>query len=363
MLLRMRRWDLRFGMLLLLVVPMPACAGIDGLPFELRLFLAVDRQSNYSSTLARQASIAALDGGSSNPGGAAYRETTEPTTTVTVSTVYAPSTGGRQVVAVPLSLRWQDPGAGTIALAYAYTETRHGAGDNGLVRSLRSDEWIAGYGRRIAENAAAGITVRLTNGRIVSDTRPDALGGVPVRSDTSFLAPEVSVGVAGHLTSAITAGITGGYSRARADSTITNLAPLPVTPAPGVSIILPPGSLLDAPDDIVSVAALRAGVGLQVDDATAVYFDAAGLHLSTHRSGSADFARFALGAERRVGNGWTFQGGIGVDSRGNVNWSGGLDYRFDAFDAELAIQTNAAPEVNKELGRTRLLSASLGWRF
>jgi hypothetical protein len=363
MLARMCRCGLRFGMLLLLVVSMPAYAGIDELPFELRLFLAVDRQSNYSSTLARQASIAALDGGSSNPGGAAYRETTKPTTTITASAVYAPSTGGREVVAAPLSLRWQGPGLGTIALAYAYTETLHGAGDNGLVRSLRSDEWIAGYGRRIAENAAAGITVRLTNGRIVSDTRAEALGGVPLRSDTSFLAPDVSVGVAGQLTSTITAGIAAGYSRARADSTITNLAPLPVTPAPGVSIMLPAGSLLDAPDDIVSVAALRAGVGLQVDDATAVYFDAAGLHLSTHRSGSADFARFALGAERHVGNGWTLQGGVGVDSRGNVNWSGGFDYRFAAFNAELAIQTNAAPEVNKELGRTRLLSASLGWRF
>src|SRR5690242_2516540 len=122
----------RTGFCLLLLVSMRAYAGVDDLPFELRLFLAVDRQNNYSSTLARQTSIAVLDGASANPGAAAYRQTGEPTTTITASAVYAPSSGGRDVVAAPVSMRWQASDVGTIALAYAYTDTRHAAGDDGL---------------------------------------------------------------------------------------------------------------------------------------------------------------------------------------------------------------------------------------
>ena len=363
MLAGMRRRGLRFRAMLLVLVPVPAFAGVDDLPFELRLFLAVDRQSNYSSTLARQASIAVLDGASANPGAAAYPEVVEPTTTLTASAVYAPATGGRDVVAVPVSFRWQGPDMGTIALAYAWTDTRRAAGDDGLTHSLRSDEWIGGYGRCIGEHAAAGFSVRLTNGTIVNDSSAQALGGLPVRSETHFLAPDVSVGVAGEVTPAITAGITGGYSRARADTTVTNLAPLPLTVAPGVAVALPPGSLLDAPDDIVSVTALRGGLGWRIDDATGVYFDVTGLHIATHHSGSANFARYALGAEHRFDDHWRMQAGVGVDSLGNVNWSGGFDYRFAAFDVQLALQSNAAPEVNREIGRTRLVSASLGWRF
>ena len=114
------------------------------------------------------------------------------TPTVTVSTVFAPGTGGRDVVAAPLSLRWQAPGVGTIALAYAYTDTLHPGGNDAVVHSLRSDEWIGGYGRRVAEHVAAGFTLRLTSGTIVSDSHPLALGGLPLRSETHFLAPDFS---------------------------------------------------------------------------------------------------------------------------------------------------------------------------
>ena len=51
----------------LLLVAGPARSDFFDQPFALRLFFAVDRQSNYASTLARQASIAALEGGSANP--------------------------------------------------------------------------------------------------------------------------------------------------------------------------------------------------------------------------------------------------------------------------------------------------------
>jgi len=360
-----RRRRARRLLCLLLLVPAVAHADFDALPFELRLFLAVDRQSNYSSTLARQASVAALEGASVNPGAAAWREPARPTTTVTASFVAAPSTGGRSVIAAPVSLRWQAAGRGTIALAYAYTETRNAQGDDGLAQALRSDEWLGSYGRRLDEHSAIGFTLRLTSGTIVSDSFAAALGGEPVRSSTRFMSPDVSVGYATDATAPFTFGIAGGYGRTRARTSVINLAPLFVAlPPAGTIVVLPPGSLVAQPDDTIFTYALRAGVGVHLDAATAVYLDATGLRLRAERAGAQNLGRFALGAERSAGNGWILRGGVGVDTIGQVNWSAGLGYRpGPSFEAQFALQTNAAPEVNRDIGRTRLVAGSLAWIF
>jgi hypothetical protein len=349
----------------LLLAPGVAYADFYDRPFALRLFFAVDRQSNYSSTLARQASLAALEGGSANPGAAAWRLPSEPTTTVTGSFVYAPSTGGRDVVAAPVTSRWQARELGTIALAYAYTETLGASGENGLTQSLRSDEWIGGYGRRVGEHGAAGFTVRLTSGRIVSDSRAAAPGGAPIRASTSFLTPDASVGYAAEISRSLSFGVTAGYGHARAETTVTNLAPLIVPlPPSGMPVTLPPGTVLELPDDIIKTYSLRAGIGVHVSEATAIYFDAIGLRLATQNSGSQDLGRFAVGAEHAAGQGWILRGGIGVDTIGKVNLSAGFGYRpFPSFELQLALQSNAAPEVNPEIGRTRLVAGSLAWVF
>jgi len=361
--LRLHRARTLLGLLLL--VPLTALADFDALPFELRLFLAVDRQSNYSSTLARQASIAALEGASANPGAAAWREPAQPTTTVTASFVDAPATGGRSVIAAPVSLRWQAAGHGTVALAYAYTETRNPLGNNGLAEALRSDEWIASYGRRIGLHQSVGFTVRLTNGTIVSDSLAPELGGQPVRNSTHFLSPDVNVGYATDLGAPLTVGVSAGYGRTRAHTSVTNLAPLFIPiPQVGTGIVLPPGSLLAEPDDTISTYALRAGIGVHPDASTAVYFDAIGLRIAAQHAGSQNLARFAVGADWAAGNGWLLRAGVGVDTIGQVNWSAGFGYRAGpSFEAQFGLQTNAAPEVNREIGRTRLLAGSLAWIF
>ena len=350
----------------LLLVPSAAHAEFYDRPFELRLFLSVDRQSNYSSTLARQASMAALDGGSANPGAAAWREPVEPLTTVTASFVDAPSTGGRRVVAAPVTIRWQAQGTGTIALAYAHTDTRNPQGNDGMQQSLRSDEWIGGYGRRIGDHAAVGFTVRLTSGKIVSDAISPAVGDQPVRKSTSFLSPDASVGYVVDVGGGpATLGFAAGYGRARADTSITTLTPLVISLPPiAAPIVLPPSTLLDESRDDISTFTLRAGAGFHLNDATAIYVDTSGLHVSTRHSGSLNLVRFALGAEHAASQGFILRGGVGVDTIGKVNWSCGFGYRLNrSFEAQLAFQTNAAPEVNREIGRTRLLAGSLAWVF
>jgi hypothetical protein len=358
-----RRPDIVLGMLLL--VPVAAQADFYDQPFATRLLFAVDRQSNYSSTLARQASIAALEGGSANPGAAAWREPPEPTTTVTTSFVYAPSGGGREVIAAPVSLRWQAPGHGTVALAYAFTDTRNAGGENGLTQSLRSDEWIGGYGRRVDEHAAVGFTVRLTSGTIVGDSRTAASGDQPIRASTRFLAPDMSMGYAAEISSAATVGITAGYGRARADTSVMNLAPLMVSlPPAGIPVTIPSGALLEQSHEVISTYSIRGGAGLHLDNGTAIYLDATGLRLSTRYAGSQTLGRFAVGAERAVGRGWILRSGAGIDTIGKVNVSAGFGYRASrSFEAQFAFQSNAAPEVNPEIGRTRLVSGSLAWIF
>jgi hypothetical protein len=352
-------------LVLLILIPATARADFGSLPFALRLFLSVDRQSNYSSTLARQASIAALDGGSANPGAVAWRVPLEPTTVVTASYVDAPSTGGRSVIAAPVSLRWQAQDEGTIALAYAFTQTRNAEGNDGLVQSLRSDEWIGGYGRRFDEHSAVGFTARLTSGRIVNDAAAPALGGALSRNSTRFLAPDVALGYACDIGKAVTLGVVATYGVARGRTTVTNVGPLVVPlPALGTTLVLPPDSVLALVDDTISTATLGAGLGVHSDDATALYFDAKALRLSTHHSGSQNMGRFALGAEHRLYNDLVLRGGVGLDTIGNVNVSAGVGYRpTPSFEAQFAFQTNAAPELNAQLGRTRLLSASLAWIF
>lgn len=334
-------------------------------PFELRLFFTVDRQSNYSSTLGRQASVAALEGGSANPGAVAWREPQEPATTVTTSLVYAPSQHGGDAFATPVSLRWQAPGQGTIALAYAFTDTRNAGEDSGVVHSLRSDEWIGGYGRRVGEHGAVGFSLRLTSGHLISDSRAVALGDLPVRTRTDFLTPDASVGYAADLSPSVSVGVVGGYGRAYVDSAVTNLAPLPLTIQPGgFLVVLPVETLLAQPDDTISTYSLRAGAGWHVDGATAIYLDAIGLRLATHHSGSQTLGRFAAGLEHAMANGFMLRAGLGLDTLGKVNFSAGVGFRpTGSLDAQLALQSNAAPEINPEIGRTRLIAGSLGWRF
>jgi hypothetical protein len=129
-------------------------------------------------------------------------------------------------------------------------------------------------------------------------------------------------------------------------------------------VTLPPGTQLDQPDDIISMYALRAGAGVHVNDATAIYFDASGLRLSTRHSGAENLGRFAIGVEHAAGAGWILRAGVGVDTIGNVNLSAGFGYRTGrSFEAQVALQSNAAPEVNAEIGRTRLVAGSLAWVF
>jgi hypothetical protein len=349
---------------LLSVVSPRALADFYDQPFALRLFLAVDRQSNYASTLARQASLAVLDGASANPGAASWRESPEPSTTVTGSFIDAPSAGGRRVVAVPVTMRAQSPEQGTLALAYAYTDTPQASGYNGLIHSLRSDELIGSYGKHVGERTSAGFTVRVTNGEIVGESYAGSLGNQTVRTTTTFVGPDVSVGLAEELDSRLSAGLVAGYGNSRATTKVTAPSGLNVAIAPGIALTLPPDTLIERTSATIATYSLRAGVGVRPWDATGIYFDANALYVTAGSSGPHALGRFALGVEHHPAQGWTLGAGVGVDTTGQVNWSGGVGVRLaSSLDVQFAFQNNAAPEVNPEIGRTRLYMGTLAWSF
>jgi hypothetical protein len=345
--------------------PLSAHADLRDQPFALRVFFTVDRQSNYVSTLGRQASIAFLDGSSANPGAAAWKTATQLTTTATASYLDATSTSGHRTDAIPISLRWQFPEVGTLGFAYAYTDTPDAQGNDDMQHALRSNEWIAGYGARTGDNSAAGFTVRYTSGEIASDSTVAALGNQTVRTTSNFTAPDIVIGIAGSPDPRVSVGLDAGYGVAHTDSLVKNVNALILPlPPPGTYLTLPPGTILDHVYDTVSIFRIRAGAGFKPNEATGIYIDANGLYVRTQRSGSPSIGRFALGVEHYTGDGWTLRGGTSVDTMGQVNWSAGIGYRLAAtVNAEFAVQSNGAPELNPELGRTRLIAASLGLAF
>ena len=128
--------------------------------------------------------------------------------------------------------------------------------------------------------------------------------------------------------------------------------------------MLPSDSVLALADDTISTYTLGAGLGLHPDDTTSLYFDTKVLRLSSGSAGAQNLGRFAWGAEHRMHDAWILRGGVSVDTVGEVNVSAGFGYRpAPSFETQVAFQTNSAPELNPELGRTRLLSASLAWIF
>ena len=351
--------------LLLSIGSTVANGGLFDKPYKLRLFLSLDRQANYASTLGRQASLAFLDGGSTNPAGVGWRLDPYARTSVTASYIDAPSSKGRRVIATPVTARWKLDADESLSIAYVYTGTPDAKGNDGTESSLQSNEWIVGYSRKITGGLAGGTSLRVTSGRIVHESFAPALGGAQTRAKTALLGADLSVGLAGNLSEKLTAGLVGAYGWLKTRSTIQNVNALilPSVNPPGF-VIVPPETTLDHFHDPIQNFALRAGIGIQPTEGLGLYSDFHVVHVKSHHSGSLTQGRLAVGGEYRPIARWSLRGGLGLDTDGAANWSAGLGYRFGQdIDAQVAYQSNAAPEVNPELGRTKLLAASLGLRF
>jgi hypothetical protein len=348
----------------LALLPEYAAGDFAGKPFEARLLHALDRQSPYVATLGRQASLAYLSAGSFNPGAASWSDAPTAAGSLGLTYVDASSSPGNHVTAAPVTARWYSPAFGTAYATYAHTHTNDATGTGGLQQRLASDEYIAGYGRRVTDAIAIGASLRVTDASIGHDFLSTDLGGAALRATTEFVAGELNLGIAGRASDSLSFGLTGGVSRLRPTTTVQNVDPLavPSNTPPGFAVI-PSGTAVDRFKDTLHEYVLGAGIGYRLFTGFSIYSDIRAVRLSGGRTGKVDLARLITGFEHALNERWSWRGGVSLNSEGNLTSSVGLTYLTRLLEFQLAWQANAAPEVNREIGRTRLLAASIALRL
>ena len=366
---RLRAWRLR-GTSLAISVALGIASGAQATsfydePLGLRLLLTLDRQSNYAATLGRQASVAFLGGGSANPAANGWTRRHGQPPSVLATYVDAPSVGGRRVVAAPVTVQWSLPEGASLFAAYAYTDTPDPTGDNGLNYLLRSNEWTLGYGGWVAPDVRLGATARFVDGKFVSESYAPALAGQLVAADTDLHGPDIALGIAKKVSSDLSIGLAAviGWTSTATTATLPRGA---VVPGPGGSggVTLPSGAIVDVFADPVRSVAVRGGIGYRSSERFGLYADAIYNALDSERFGSLSLGRLVAGAECQPHENVTVRAGVSIDTEREVNVSAGLGLRLGpGAEVQLAYQNNAAPELNPEFGRTRLLSGSIALRW
>jgi hypothetical protein len=328
--------------------------------FEARLLHTLDRQSPDVATLGRQASLAYLGRGSLNPAAASWRDSASLVLSLSAAYVDASSSAGSHTTAAPITARWYSPALGTAYFTYAHTHTGNGTGRGGLQQRVGSDEYIAGYGRVVTDAWAIGASVRITDASIEHEFSSAELEGRTLRATTRFVAPDLNLGLAGRLSDTLTLGISGAVSKPRPRTVVQNVQSLVIpSPVSAGLVVVPAGTEFDTFKERLRQYALGAGLGLHPRKGLGIYSDVRAVRLTRGRAGTVDLARVAVGFEHSVSDRWSWRGGISLNSEHDATGSLGVSYRLRTFDLQLAWQNNAAPEINPELGRTRLIAASI----
>ncbi|HRP95698.1 MAG TPA: autotransporter outer membrane beta-barrel domain-containing protein [Rhodocyclaceae bacterium] len=338
-----------------------AIAGLAEKPFLLRLSLSLNRSSNFSDTAARQASAAFPGGSSVNPAGVDWRSSKEtPSSSGSLTNIQIFSESGARATATAGTLTVPRPSAGTLSIAYARTDTIDRSARQGLANNLRSNEFFAGYGRRVADDRAFGAKLRLTDSVLNEQFFVPPVDGLPLQSKVKARSIDAALGVLseprpGWFTGAVVAA---GWSSANVS--IRNLTPLPAPPFG----LLPAGSILERFNDDVRTFGVHVGTGYAPDRRHGIFLDAQYLMVKSKRGGSAEVGRIAAGLDLRAGESVVFRTGVGIDSEKEVTLSIGARYQgFKDVVIDVAYQHNSQPEVKREFGRFDLLSASLNVRF
>jgi hypothetical protein len=234
-----------------------------------------------------------------------------------------------------------------------------------LRQGLGSDEYAVSYGRRLTNAWAVGAAIRMTDAQIDHEFSSPELGGQPLRAITRFVAPDVNFGIADRMTNTVTLGAVITVSRARPETELQTIDALLVPSGlSATQVVLPPRTLLSTSKDRFWYYALGFGLGYKPRPDLDVYVDVRAARSTAAVAGTIDLGRMATGVEHHVNDRWSWRAGISVNTQRDVTPSFGLGYRFRRdLDFTVAWQANGSPEVNRELGCTRLIAASLGWRL
>lgn len=340
------------------VAPLSWAADFSSEPYLLRLFLGLDRASNYADTAGRQASIAFPGGSSVNPAGDAARPRQR--TEVTLTGIGATGDHGSTLLAFPATLAVPTDENTVLSFAYAYTDTPDADTRQGLENHIRSNEFFLGLARRLTPATSVGGQVRVVDSTIDEESR--AALNIPARLEVDVRSVDLTLGVQTDLTDSVRLGAMANVGRGTTTDTVQNLAPIPVFPP---FVVIPSGTELDRFDDTIYTGSAGVGAAYLPSPALGVFADATYDRVHSRVGGHADIGRFALGVESRPGPAWlALRAGWTLDTESESTLSAGLGlYPAKGVRVDLAVQRNAAPEIHREFGRMDLLTASVAFDF
>jgi hypothetical protein len=343
-----------------LIAPAAEAGDFSDNPYLLRLFLALDRASNAADTAGRQASIAYPGGSSANPAGDAVRQSGRPEATLTGIRVHGDS--GATLTAFPVTFTVPTDDTTVLSFAYAYTDTPDGDNRQGLENRVRSNEFFLGLARQLTPETSVGGQVRIVDASIDEEARQADLGFLPARLGVEVRSFDLTLGIQTTLADTVRVGAMANVGRGETTDTIRNLAPIPVPLPPFLPpVVIPADTVLDRFDDTIHTYAGGIGAAYHPSPELGVYADARYLGVHSRVGGNAELARFAFGVDARPGPAWlAVRAGWTIDSESESTPSVGVGlYPAKGVRVDLAYQYNAAPEIDPEFGKMKLLTASL----
>jgi len=344
------RWFRCLGVLsVTAIVAGVACqshASVDDEPYLFRLFFALDRASNFSTTAGRQASAAYTGASSVNPASDDWTPNRETNVEIVYTQIFAIAESDAWLTTEAVTVNIGTADSGSFTVAYARTDVPKGDTNAGLENDVRSNEFFLGYSKRVSDFVAVGVQGRLTDAYIGDAFFSSLVPGVPLRSDIDLLSLDLSFGLLWQIDSTWHVGASGMVGWMDIDSVTRNTAG-------------PPGLFMLSVDDDVRTNAARIGFAYTPNRDFGLYIDAHYMHVESNMLGNGDTARLIVGVEHRINDAWAMRGGASVDIEADWTLSAGFSYTgFKALQLHAGYQYNATPEIDPEFGALHAISLS-----
>lgn len=331
--------------------------GFSDEPYLSRLFLAVDRASNYSDSAARLASAAYMGSSSDNPAGDAATSTIEADRGVPVAftTINAFSESGGHISVAALTTTFRTAENDVISTELHYTKTFDSENREGLDGDLSGKEIVVGWSRSLHEDLAVGIRARLAGADIRHEALSADFGNQPLRYDTDQFGADFWAGIMGRVTERINAGMIVRLGWLETDTKIKNLISL----GP-----IPKNTELERVKDDAQVRGLKFGLGFEFNPRVQFYTDVQYLGIFSNTAGSTEVARAMAGMDIQLSPLMKVLAGAAYDSESEFTMGLGLEIMPTTNTSlNISYQRNGAPEIENELGRVDYINASLAVLF
>lgn len=328
----------------------------DDEPYLLRVATSLERASNYSSTLARQASVAYPGNASVNPASSDFRyDQKSNKNTFTSTAMNYVSESDTWLTAIAISSSFTENINGSLLVAYAYTDTIDKTNTENLDNTIRSDEYFLGYSRMINDNLSLGLQGRLVNAEINNETRVDQLAFTPGRFETDLRSFDLKFGALYSENKIWFYGISlgAGYNDTTTElSNIHQLGPIP------------PNTQLSSKDDNQTSYSFKAGLGYIPSDVLGLYTDLSYYSIDSKNFGIVETSKLSIGFDYKPSSRTTYRSGFTFDSNNELTLGIGLQlYLTDTIPLDIAYQYNAAPEIENEYGKFNALTFSVAFPF